>query len=62
MFAMTFKCFPGVLQVFQMYVASVLAIFGRMLQVFHLGVPKVDMMLHMLQWIHLSQPPAAAAG
>jgi hypothetical protein len=42
MFTMAFKCFPGVF-------ASVLAIFGRMLQVFHLGVPKVNMMLHMLQ-------------
>jgi hypothetical protein len=26
MFAMAFKCFPGVLQVFQTYVASVLAV------------------------------------
>jgi hypothetical protein len=49
MFAMAFKCLPGVLQVFQMYVASVLAIFGHMLKVFRLGVPKVDIMLHMLQ-------------
>jgi hypothetical protein len=52
---MAFKCFPGVF-------ASVLAIFGRMLQVFYLSIPKVKMMLHMLQWTHLSQPPVAVAG
>jgi hypothetical protein len=33
--------------VFQTYVASVLAIFGRMLQVFYLDVAKVDGVLHM---------------
>jgi hypothetical protein len=48
MFAVAFKCFSYVLQVFQMYVASVSAVFGRMLQVLCLGVAKVDMVLHML--------------
>jgi hypothetical protein len=42
MFAMAFMCFLGVLQVFQTYAASVSAVFERMLQVFHLGVAKVD--------------------
>jgi len=47
-FGMAFKCFfSGVLQA---YVASVLAIFGRILQVFYLGVVKVELVLHMLQW------------
>jgi hypothetical protein len=46
MFAMTFKCFPGILQLFQTYVASVSAVFGRL---FHLCVIKVDLVLHMLQ-------------
>jgi hypothetical protein len=41
MFAMTF-------QVFFRYFASVLAVFERMLQVFRLGVAKVDLVLHML--------------
>jgi hypothetical protein len=39
-------CFSGVLQVFLTYVASVLAVFGRMLQVFYLDVAKVDLVLH----------------
>jgi hypothetical protein len=54
MFAMTthvFLSFSGVLQVFQTYVASVSAIFGRMLQVFHLDVVKIDRMLHILQCV-----------
>jgi hypothetical protein len=38
------------LQVFQTYVASISAIFGRMLQVFYLSVVKVNLVLHMLQW------------
>jgi hypothetical protein len=34
-----------------MYVVNVSAIFGRMLQMFYLGVAKIDLMvLHMLQW------------
>jgi hypothetical protein len=33
-----------------------------MLQVFHLDVAKVDLVLHMLQWNYLPQPPAAVAG
>jgi hypothetical protein len=34
-----------------MYVASISAIFGRMLKMFYLGVAKIDLMvLHMLQW------------
>ena len=41
-------------QVLETYVASVrykcLNYFGRMLQVFHLDIAKVDMELHMLQW------------
>jgi hypothetical protein len=56
MFAMTFKCFSVILQVFQTYVAGVLAIFGRMLQLFHLGAAKVDLLMHMLQW----DPPFVA--
>jgi hypothetical protein len=38
-----FKCFSGVLQVFQVHVSSV---FRRMLQVLHLNVSKVDRLLH----------------
>jgi hypothetical protein len=59
---MSYKCFPSVLQVFRTYVASISAVFERMLQVFHLGVVKVDLVLRMLQWNPLSQPPAAATG
>jgi hypothetical protein len=33
-----------------------------MFQVFHLDVAKVDLVLHMLQWDHLPQPLAVAAG
>jgi hypothetical protein len=36
--------------------------FERMLQVFHLVVAKVDLVLHVLQWDHVPQPPATAAG
>jgi hypothetical protein len=36
--------------------------FRCMLQVFHLDVAKVDLMLNMLQWDHLSQPPVATTG
>jgi hypothetical protein len=57
---MSFKCFLGVLQVFKTFVTSVSTVFGRMLQVFHLGVSKVDLMLHMLQWYR--PEPAVAAG
>jgi hypothetical protein len=46
---MCFQVFSGVLQVFQTYVASVSVVLGRMLQVFHLDVKKVDLVLHMLQ-------------
>jgi hypothetical protein len=63
MFAMTFKYFSGVLQLFETYVASVsdvcckrFSCFRRMLQVFHLSVAKVDLVLDMLQW----DPPTAA--
>jgi hypothetical protein len=37
------------LQVFQTYVSSVLPVYRRMLQMFHLDVSKVDRLLHMLQ-------------
>jgi hypothetical protein len=57
---MSFKCFLGVLQVFKTFVTSVSTVFGRMLQVFHLGVSKVDLMLHMLQWYR--PEPTVAAG
>jgi hypothetical protein len=46
---MVLKCFSGVflqvffLQVFQTYISSVSSIFGRMLQVLHLDVSKVDL-------------------
>jgi hypothetical protein len=33
--------------VFPTHVASILAVFGRILQVFHLDVAKVDRVLHM---------------
>jgi hypothetical protein len=46
---MAYKCFSSFLQVFQTYVASISAVFERMLQVFHLGVAKVDLVLRMLQ-------------
>jgi hypothetical protein len=57
---MTFKCF----QVFcKCYVCcKCFSCFERMLQVFHLDVTKIDLVLHMLQWAHLPQQPAAAAG
>ena len=35
--------------------------FEHMLQVFYLNVVKVDIVLNMQQWDHLSQPPIAAA-
>jgi hypothetical protein len=35
------------LQVFQMYVASVLGVFRHMLQVFYLDFAKVDQLLHL---------------
>ena len=41
---------------------SVLTIFGRMLQVFHVDITKVDLLLHMLQWVPPAILPAAAAG
>jgi len=44
-----YSSFFYVLRVFQAYVASVLTVFGRMLQVFHLDVAKIDRVLHMLQ-------------
>jgi hypothetical protein len=50
---MTFKCSANVLDVF----ASVSAVFGRMLQVFHMNVVKVYLVLYMLQW----DSPAIAA-
>jgi hypothetical protein len=49
-----FQVFSGVLQVFQTYVPSVSTVFGRMLQMFHLDVTKVDLVLHTLQLDHLS--------
>jgi hypothetical protein len=46
-FQVFYRCFASVSQrMFQ----SVSAVFGRMLLVFHLGVAKVDLVLHMLQW------------
>jgi hypothetical protein len=52
----------SVLRVFQTYVASISAVFKYMLQVSHLGVAKVDLVLRMLQWDLLPQPPATATG
>jgi hypothetical protein len=43
-----FKFFLGVLQVFQTLCCRYFSCFGRILQVFHLDVAKVDRMLHML--------------
>jgi hypothetical protein len=40
--------YTRVFLVFQTYVASVLVVFGRMLQVLHLDVAKIDLVLHML--------------
>jgi hypothetical protein len=39
--------FQVVLQVFQKHVSSVSFVFGRMLQMLHLDVSKVDLVLHM---------------
>jgi hypothetical protein len=39
---------------FKTYVVSVSIVFGRMLQVFHLDVTKVDLVLDMLQWDQLA--------
>jgi hypothetical protein len=41
--------FNSVFLVFQTYVASVLTVFRRMMQMFPLDVAKVDLVLHMLQ-------------
>jgi hypothetical protein len=49
-----FKCFHVFCKCFKYMFASVL-VFGRMLQVFHLNVAKVNLVLHMLQW----NPPTA---
>jgi hypothetical protein len=60
-----FKCFHVFLQVFQTYVASVLTVFERMLQTFHLDVSKVDWVLHLpprLLLPHLVSPPLLDAG
>jgi hypothetical protein len=34
--------------VFQMHILSVSSVFGRMLQMFHLNISKVDQILHIL--------------
>ena len=52
-----FRVFSGVLQVFQTYAASVLAILAICYKCFHLQVVKIDLVLHMLQW----DPPVVAA-
>jgi hypothetical protein len=46
MFVMSFKCFKVFCKCLQTYVAIVSAVFRRMLQVFHMGVSKVDIVLH----------------
>jgi hypothetical protein len=52
-FQVFYRCFASVSKrMFQ----SVSVVFGRMLLVFHLGVAKIDLVLHMLQW----DPPATA--
>jgi hypothetical protein len=48
MFAMVFKCFKVFLRVFHTHVLSVLSVFGRMLQVLHLNISKIDLLVHML--------------
>jgi len=52
-----FCCFANVSDV----CCKCFSYFGRMLQVFHPNVAKVDRMFHMLIGIHLPQPPATAA-
>jgi hypothetical protein len=47
MFAMVFKCFLSVSQVFRMLVSSVSSVFFCMLQLLHLNISKVDQVLHM---------------
>jgi hypothetical protein len=49
-FCNDFSCvFQVFLQVFQTHVSSVLPVYRRMLQMFHLDVSKVNRLLHMLQ-------------
>ena len=54
MFAVAFRCFASILDV----CCKCFSCSGRMLLVFHLGVAKVDLMLHILQW----DPPVVAPG
>jgi hypothetical protein len=49
-----FRCFASVSDI----CCKCFSYFGRMLQVFHLDVTKLDLVLHMLHWY----PAAAAAG
>jgi hypothetical protein len=44
-FAMVRTCFSGISDIY----CKCFSCFGRILQVFHLDVAKVDLMLHMLQ-------------
>jgi hypothetical protein len=53
-----FGCFASVSDV----CCKCINYFGRMLQVFHLDVAKVDLVLHMLQWDHLLLGLAVVAG
>jgi hypothetical protein len=49
-FAMVRMCFSAISDIY----CKCFSCFGRMLQVFHLDVAKVDLVLHMFQW----DPPA----
>jgi ABC-type proline/glycine betaine transport system permease subunit len=60
-----FERFQVFLQVFQTYVASVLAVLERMLQMFHLDVSKVDVCcISLLAFCYLASvsPPLFDAG
>jgi hypothetical protein len=56
MFIMIQMFFQVFYKCFQTYAANVLVVIGCMLRIFHLGIVKVDLTLHMLQW----HPPATA--
>jgi hypothetical protein len=56
--SIVFGCFASVLDIY----CKCFNCFRCMLQVFHLDVAKVDQVLHILQWDHLPQPPAAVVG
>ena len=52
-----FQVFSGVFTTVSDVCCKCFNCFERMLQVFHVDIAKVDLVLHMLQWDHLSQPP-----